>query len=79
MRNKGDDRFKPIFDAVKRRGEFARQVKNLYREGRVPLAVAANIGGTTGFEFWEAVRGDPEMLRHPGWPDRLSASPCNSQ
>ena len=61
---KGDERFKPLFDAVKRRGEFAHQVKNLYREGRVPLAVAANIGGTTGFEFWEAVRGDPEMQLH---------------
>ena len=62
--NKGDDRFKPLFDVVKRRTEFADKVKNLYREGRTPLAIAANIGGKTGFEFWEAVCGDPDMLFH---------------
>jgi cellulose synthase operon protein C len=28
--SKSDERFKPIFDAVKRRGEFARQIKELY-------------------------------------------------
>jgi cellulose synthase operon protein C len=59
--SKGDERFKPIFDMVKRRGEFARQIKDLYRAGRLPLAIAARIGGSTGFEFWEAVWGDPDM------------------
>jgi hypothetical protein len=59
--SKGDERFKPIFDMVKRRGEFARQIKDLYRTGRLPLAIAARVGGSTGFEFWEAVWGDPDM------------------
>jgi len=59
--SKGDERFKPIFDMVKRRGEFARQIKDLYGAGRLPLAIAARIGGSTGFEFWEAVWADPDM------------------
>ena len=59
--SKGDERFKPIFDVVKRRGEFAREIKDLYRAGRLPLAIAAKIGGTTGFEFWEVVWADPNM------------------
>jgi hypothetical protein len=69
--SKGDERFKPIFDLVKRRGEFGRQIKDLYRAGRLPLAMAARIGGGTGFEFWEAVWADPEMqfIVTPGGPD----------
>ena len=57
--SKGDERFKPIFDMVKRRGEFARQIKDIYQGGRLPLAIAARFGGSTGFELWEAVWGDP--------------------
>jgi tetratricopeptide (TPR) repeat protein len=56
---KGDERFKPIFDLVKNRGERAKQIMEFYRSGRLPLAVAANLGGSSGFECWDAVWGDP--------------------
>jgi tetratricopeptide (TPR) repeat protein len=59
--SKGDQQFKPIFDAVKNKGEFAKQIKGLYRSGRLPLAMAAKFGGASGFEFWEAVLGDPDL------------------
>ena len=59
--SKGDQQFKPIFDAVKKKGEFAKQIKGLYRSDRLPLAMAAKFGGASGFEFWEAVRGDPDL------------------
>jgi PIN domain associated with the TPR-GreAB-C-PIN system len=69
--SKGEERFKPIFDVVKCRGEFGRQIKDIYRAGRLPLAVAARIGGSTGFEFWEAVWADPDMQFNvtTGFPD----------
>jgi tetratricopeptide (TPR) repeat protein len=68
--SKGDERFRPIFDAVKRRGEFGRAIKKQYRTGQLPLAVAARIGGGSGLEFWEAVWADPEMqfIVTPGGP-----------
>jgi tetratricopeptide (TPR) repeat protein len=58
---KGDQQFKPIFDAVKNKGEFAKQIKDLYRSGHLPLAMAAKFGGAAGFEFWDAVLGDPDL------------------
>jgi len=69
--SKGDERFKPIFDAVKRRGEFGREIKKQYRTGQLPLVAAGRIGGSTGIEFWEAVRADQEMqfIVTPGGPD----------
>ena len=59
--SKGEQAFKPIFDAVKKKGEFAKQIKELYQSGRLPLAMAAKFGGASGFEFWEAVLGDPDL------------------
>lgn len=58
---KGEQAVKPIFDAVKKRGEHAKQIKDLYRSGRLPLALAAKLGGASGFEFWEAILGDPDF------------------
>jgi tetratricopeptide (TPR) repeat protein len=57
--SKGDERFKPIFDLVKNRGERARQIMDFYVSGRLPIAFAANLGGSSGFEFWDAVWADP--------------------
>src|ERR1700747_1427653 len=45
---KGEESFKPIFDAVKRRGEFARQIEDMYRSGQLPLAIGAKLGGSNG-------------------------------
>ena len=59
--SKGDQQFKPIFDAVKQKGEFGRQIKDLYRSGRLPIALAANFGGSSGFEFWDTILTDPAM------------------
>lgn len=59
--SKGEDQFKPIFDAVKRRGEFARKIEDLYRTGHIPLAVAAKLGGSDGFELWESILGHPDL------------------
>jgi transcription elongation GreA/GreB family factor len=59
--SKGDQQFKPIFDAVKQRGEFARRLKDFYRSGRFPLAIAATLGGSSGFEFWTAILADPDI------------------
>jgi cellulose synthase operon protein C len=59
--SKGDQQFKPIFDVVKSKGEFAKQIKSLYRSGRLPLVMAARFGGSSGFEFWEAILGDPDL------------------
>ena len=59
--SKGDEKFKPLFDAVKQRGEYARQIKGYYRSGRMPLAIAAKRGGSSGPEFWDFVAGDPEI------------------
>jgi tetratricopeptide (TPR) repeat protein len=58
---KGEQQFKPIFDVAKNKGEFAKQVKDLYGSGRLPLVMAAKFGGTSGFEFWEAVLGDSDL------------------
>ena len=58
--SKGDERFKPIFDLVKNRGEFAGQLKDFYRSGRLPLAIAASLGGSSGFEFWDAIWADQD-------------------
>jgi hypothetical protein len=59
--SKGEQAFKPIFDAVKNKGEFAKQIKGLYKSGRFPLSMAAKFGGASGFEFWEAVLGDTDL------------------
>jgi hypothetical protein len=69
--SKGEERFKPIFDAVKQRGEYARQIKDFYRSGRLPLAVAAKLGGSSGFEFWDALVGDRDIQFNvvPGRPE----------
>jgi cellulose synthase operon protein C len=58
---KGEQQFKPIFDAVKNKGEFIKQIKDLYRSGRLPLVMAAKFGGSSGFEVWEAVLGDSDL------------------
>jgi len=58
---KGEQQFKPIFDAVKKRGEFAKELKDLYRSGRLPLVMAAKFGGGSAFEFWEGILGDPDL------------------
>jgi hypothetical protein len=59
--SKGDQQFNPIFEAVKQKGEFGRQIKDLYRSGRLPIAIAANFGGSSGFEFWDTIFADPAM------------------
>jgi tetratricopeptide (TPR) repeat protein len=64
--SKGDKRFKPIFDLIKNRGELARQIKDFYRSGRLPSAVAARLGGSTGFEFWDAIWADPDARFNVG-------------
>ena len=56
--SKGPEQFKPLFDLVKGRSEFTQQIMDVYRAGRFPLAFAARLGGSTGFEFWEAVHND---------------------
>jgi tetratricopeptide (TPR) repeat protein len=53
--SKGEERFKPIFDSVKRRSEFARQIEELCRSG-LPLAMVAKMGGRSGFDLWDFVR-----------------------
>jgi cellulose synthase operon protein C len=58
---KGEQQFKPIFDAVKKRGEFASEIKDLYRSGRLPLAMAAKFGAASIFEMWEGILGDPDL------------------
>jgi hypothetical protein len=58
---KGEESFKPTFDAVKRRGEFARQIEDMYRSGQLPLAIGAKLGGSDGFEFWESIHGHPGL------------------
>jgi hypothetical protein len=58
---KGEEGFKPIFDAVKRRGEFARQIEDMYRSGQLPLAMGAKLGGSDGVEFWESIHGHPGL------------------
>jgi hypothetical protein len=58
---KGEESFKPIFDAVKRRGEFARQIEDMYRSGQLPLAIGAKLGGSDGFEFWESIHSHPGL------------------
>ena len=59
--SKGDQQFKPIFDAVKQKGEFGRQIRDLHRSGHLPIAIAAKFGGTSGFEFWDAIFADEAM------------------
>ena len=58
---KGDQQFKPIFDAAKKKAEFANELKDLYRSGRFPLVMAAKFGGGSPFELWEGVLGDPDL------------------
>jgi len=58
---KGEESFKPIFDAVKRRGEFARQIEDMYRSGQLPLAIGAKLGGSDGLEFWESIHSHPGL------------------
>lgn len=60
--SKGDQQFKLIFDAVKRKGEFGQQIKHLYRSGRLPIPIAAKLGGSSsGFAFWDTIFSDPAM------------------
>jgi hypothetical protein len=58
---KGEQQFKSIFDAAKKRGEFAKELKDLYRSGGLPLVMAAKFGGASAFEFWEGILGDPDL------------------
>jgi hypothetical protein len=58
---KGDQQFKTVFDAVKQRSEFIREIKGLYGSGNLPIAIAAKLGGSSGFDFWNTIFVDPEM------------------
>jgi tetratricopeptide (TPR) repeat protein len=59
--NKGDDKFKPLFDSIKRRGEFAKQLTDLYRNGETPLILLARFSGVSPCDAWEWVVGHPEL------------------
>jgi tetratricopeptide (TPR) repeat protein len=74
--SKGDEKFKPIFDLAKNRAEQAGQVMDFYRRGRLPLATAARLGGRNGFEFWDAVWGNPDARFNVavGSPDNYQAA-----
>jgi hypothetical protein len=53
--SRGEERFKPIFDSVKRRGEFALQLKELYRKGQTPLMLMSRFSGVSPCEAWDFV------------------------
>ena len=74
--SKGDEKFKPIFDSVKRRGEFARQLQDVYRSGAVPLAMIAKMAGTSPFDVWEAFlhHADLDFQAALGVPEEFAQS-----
>ncbi|MGO8867618.1 MAG: PIN domain-containing protein [Alphaproteobacteria bacterium] len=74
--SKGDEKFKPIFDSVKRRGEFARQLQDVYRSGSVPLAMIAKMAGTSPFDVWEAFlhHADLDFQTALGVPEEYAQS-----
>jgi hypothetical protein len=55
--SKGDDKFKPLFDSVKRRAESAKQLTELYRNGQTPLVFLARFAGVSPCDAWDWVVG----------------------
>ena len=59
--SKGEDKFKPIFDSVKRRGEFAKQLTDMYRQGQVPLMLLSKYSGVSPCDTWEWIGAQPDL------------------
>ncbi|MDQ7251470.1 PIN domain-containing protein [Dongia sedimenti] len=54
------DRFKSVFDSVRRRGEAVLELEQSYRSNALPLPLLAKMGGGSEFDVWEA------FTRRPG-------------
>lgn len=59
--SKGDEKFKPIFDTLKRRGEFGKQLSDMYRQGKLPLVLLSKFSGVSPCEIWDAVGSEPDI------------------
>jgi cellulose synthase operon protein C len=51
--SKGDAKFKPIFDSVKRRSEFVAELVERYRQGQLPLMMLSRLSGHSPCDAWE--------------------------
>jgi cellulose synthase operon protein C len=62
--SKGEEKFKPIFESAKRRGEHAARLMELYKQGRTPLMVMSRLSGVSPCDMWETVasRADIGLL-----------------
>lgn len=58
---KGDEKFKPIFDSVKRRGEFATKLLGMYRQGPLPIMLMSRWGGVSPCDTWEFIAAQPDL------------------
>lgn len=54
------ERLAPVLEAVKGRGEQAREVQTLYDNGNLPIAVLATLTGRSLFDTWRGLTGRPK-------------------
>jgi len=59
--SKGDEKFKPLFDSLKRRAEFAKELTDLYRRGQTALMLLARFSGVSPCEAWDWVVAHPDL------------------
>jgi len=59
--SKGADKFKPVFDSAKRRGEFAEQLAGMYRAGQLPLMLLSKYSGNPPSDAWEWVSAQADL------------------
>jgi cellulose synthase operon protein C len=51
----GEERFKPLLESVKRRGEFALRLSEAYRQGQLPLMLMSKLAGVSPCDVWESI------------------------
>jgi tetratricopeptide (TPR) repeat protein len=59
--SKGDEKFRPILDSLKRRGEFAMQLTGMYRKGQLPLVLMSKYSGVSPCDTWDYIVGQPDL------------------
>ena len=75
---KGADKFKPIFDLVKRRSEFTSQLADMYRTGQLPLMWLSKYSGNSPCDVWEWVSAQSDLGARAclGLPQEFTSA-CN--
>ncbi len=59
--SKGDEKFKPLFDSIKKRGEHGQMLIDLYRNGRTPLMLLSRFSWHSPCDTWEWVMSQPNL------------------